>query len=254
MPFRIAARTLLHLGAELISSDGVALYELVKNAFDARSKRVVIGIVRSHKDLPEHLSMSLLDENAADTENVSDDVRQGILGLIDATAPGFDKLSASLRAVEKMGSLRRLVRGANAIVVEDWGEGMSLADLNDVYLIIGTRSRLKEPRTKEQPVLGEKGLGRLAVMRLGNNVRVITSRAGEKQWNVLDIDWSIFSHASDAMLEEIEVKPYQGDRKAEQSLSGTRIEISALNEAWTEQKLRDIAAGEISRLMDPFTK
>ena len=254
MPFKIAARTLLHLGAELISSDGVALYELVKNAFDARSKRVVIEIIRTLKELPEHLSMALLDENAVDTENVSDEVRQGILGLVDTTAPAVDKFSASLRTVEKMGSLRRLVRGANAIVIEDWGEGMSLADLNDVYLTIGTRSRLKEPRTKEQPVLGEKGLGRLAVMRLGTHVRVITSRPGEKHWNVLDIDWSIFSHASDAMLEEIEVQPYQGDRKAEPSLAGTRIEITALNETWTEQKLRDIAAGEISRLMDPFTK
>ena len=37
MGFKIAARTLLHLGGELISSDGVALYELIKNAFDAGS-------------------------------------------------------------------------------------------------------------------------------------------------------------------------------------------------------------------------
>ena len=36
MPFKVQARTLLHLGAELISSDAIALFELVKNAFDAR--------------------------------------------------------------------------------------------------------------------------------------------------------------------------------------------------------------------------
>ena len=44
MPFRVAARTLLHLGAELISSDFVAVYELGKNAFDARSRRVEIDV------------------------------------------------------------------------------------------------------------------------------------------------------------------------------------------------------------------
>ena len=41
MAFKIKARSILHLGAELISSDSIALFELVKNAFDARSKNGV---------------------------------------------------------------------------------------------------------------------------------------------------------------------------------------------------------------------
>ena len=36
--FRITARTVLELGSELISSDIIAFYELIKNAFDAKSK------------------------------------------------------------------------------------------------------------------------------------------------------------------------------------------------------------------------
>ena len=35
--FKICARTVLELGAELISSDVIAFYELIKNAFDAKS-------------------------------------------------------------------------------------------------------------------------------------------------------------------------------------------------------------------------
>lgn len=42
--FSVAARTLIHLGAELITSDEVAINELVKNAFDAESKRVRINV------------------------------------------------------------------------------------------------------------------------------------------------------------------------------------------------------------------
>ena len=42
--FRVSARTLFQLGAELISSDGIAFYELIKNAFDASSPRVDIDI------------------------------------------------------------------------------------------------------------------------------------------------------------------------------------------------------------------
>src|SRR5882757_1262230 len=42
--FRFKARVLLELGAELISSDAIALYELVKNAIDAGSRRTSILI------------------------------------------------------------------------------------------------------------------------------------------------------------------------------------------------------------------
>ena len=34
--FKICARTVLELGAELISSDVIAFYELIKNAFERR--------------------------------------------------------------------------------------------------------------------------------------------------------------------------------------------------------------------------
>ena len=37
MSFKFAARTILELGKELISSDEVALHELIKNAVDAKS-------------------------------------------------------------------------------------------------------------------------------------------------------------------------------------------------------------------------
>ena len=39
--FTVTARTVLELGAELISSDVIAFYELIKNGFDAGSKNGV---------------------------------------------------------------------------------------------------------------------------------------------------------------------------------------------------------------------
>ena len=44
MSFTFEARTLLELGKELISTDEVALYELVKNAVDAGSPKVEIDV------------------------------------------------------------------------------------------------------------------------------------------------------------------------------------------------------------------
>ena len=43
-PFRIAARAMRQLGAELITSDEMALYELIKNAFDAARVNLVFTL------------------------------------------------------------------------------------------------------------------------------------------------------------------------------------------------------------------
>jgi len=42
--FKVNARTVLELGSELISSDIIAFYELIKNAFDAKSELVPMSI------------------------------------------------------------------------------------------------------------------------------------------------------------------------------------------------------------------
>lgn len=42
--FRVSARTILQLGGELISSDGIAFYELIKNAVDAGSRKVHVEV------------------------------------------------------------------------------------------------------------------------------------------------------------------------------------------------------------------
>lgn len=39
--FKVSARTILELGSELISSDIIAFYELIKNSFDAQTKNGV---------------------------------------------------------------------------------------------------------------------------------------------------------------------------------------------------------------------
>ena len=42
--FRVSARTILQLGGELISSDGIAFYELIKNAVDAGAKKIHVEV------------------------------------------------------------------------------------------------------------------------------------------------------------------------------------------------------------------
>jgi len=62
MAFKITARTLLELGGELISSDAIALYELVKNGVDAGSPVIRINVqsVLLHSRFQQ--ALELIDE------------------------------------------------------------------------------------------------------------------------------------------------------------------------------------------------
>jgi len=253
MAFKIEARTILQLGAELISSDGVAFYELIKNAFDARTRKAVkIDIVVRVPDARFRLLKEALHQPKPGSLTTS---RTAVLEAIDPTTPLASDLTTSVKAANSLGELRAILEEANYIDVADSGEGMSLRQLEDVYLTIGTRARLdqRERYRNGKPILGEKGIGRLSAMRLGMRLRVLTSRSGEHKWNVLEIDWKQFGLAQHQLLDEIAIVPIEGSPKPDRAESGTTIHIADLNSEWSYQKLQTIAQQEFSRLMDPFS-
>jgi signal transduction histidine kinase len=159
---------------------------------------------------------------------------------------------------ESCAEIQSLFESINFARISDTGHGMSLADLSEIFLTIGTRSRQRlraEPVAKgDRPLLGEKGIGRLSSMRLGDRLEVLSTKSGESRWNRLTIDWRVFSHDSDVLLEDIAVDPVKAEKKALVAASGTIITISALRAAWTEEKLREIVIKDFSRLTDPFTQ
>jgi signal transduction histidine kinase len=270
--FQVAARTILHLGAELISSDAIALYELVKNAHDARSKKgIIIDIVEripfaKSKQFEEIIQDEIANKTARQVNKSIQNIAHQIIDAIDKSTPFSKELIEAAEKTNSANELLKLIESANYIRIEDFGRGMSESDLKEVYLTIGTRSRYKErERQKRQrdleetveesiePILGEKGVGRLSAMRLGQQLKVQTKKVGEKNWNYLSIDWSQFSHESDDLLEDVDaVKLWQDKNQDEVSRSGTVITISGLNSVWPPDKLRDIARKEFSKITDPF--
>lgn len=272
MSFRIAARTILQLGAELISSDSIAFYELIKNAFDAGSPRVDIDVIvrMDHDSYIAHRARILderkMNHGGADEKSAINKYKKSILRDIDPSAPDASELKKDISESASRDDLIEILDEVNYIQIDDTGSGMSLKDLDEIYLTIGTRSRLKEREVQLKrfkgktsvvdfrPILGEKGIGRLSAMRLGSRLWVETSKKGEPTWNNLDIDWNRFSNDSDDMVEDIEIKPTKGNRKKDPNSSGTLIWISALRSDWYKEKLEDIATSEFCKLMDPFTR
>ena len=260
MAFKMAARTLLHLGAELISSDAVALYELIKNAFDAGSMAgVTIGVAVRLPTWPGEWPRRLSNVEGDHSNKALSALKEEFLAALDATAPRSAECANAIRAARTARELCAVVEEANEIVISDTGHGMSKADLNDVYLTIGTRHRREQKenqrssnRRNERPILGEKGLGRLSAMRLGQRVCVRTTKRGETHWNLLEIDWSRFSHDSDELLDEITVEPRTGKTKDDIGEQGTTITVSALNSRWTKSNVLEFAGNEAAKFNSPF--
>ncbi len=260
MAFRILARTILELGAELISSDGIALYELIKNAIDAGSKTVRIEVrapvlASQFEDL-----FGILSDGPIERDQVIGRAeyafRQPRLIAIDPVLT--QELFKRLQDAPDHGLLqeaRDWYCDSNWIKVKDTGHGMTLDDLDKVYLTIGTRSRRVERESlgpEDRAPLGEKGVGRLSTMRLGDLLEVETSRAGELRMNLLNVDWGRFSHESDQYLEEVPVSALEGPIKDDADSSGTTVTIRGLRTDWTKLKLETIAQEEFAKLVDPF--
>ncbi len=255
--FRISARTILQLGGELISSDGIAFYELIKNAVDAGSPDIAVDVVsRLPFDAIER-ARHLLEASAkskTSTPSVAE-VLQSLVEEVNPDAPGAEDLIAQLQSNLDAKDVETLLDNANYITFHDTGHGMSLEDLEQVYLHVGTPARLIEKRQDTgRRILGEKGIGRLSVMRLGSSLYVKTSRKNESHWNELYIDWRDFERDLKQMIEDIPVAPQRGSKKSDAAKSGTTITISALRSEWTEDKLKQLAVSDLARARDPFAE
>ena len=142
------------------------------------------------------------------------------------------------------------------IVVTDDGEGMTLDILRSVWLVPGDdhrqQQRLSDRRTaKHQRLpLGEKGLGRFAVHKLGNRITVVT-RARDADECVVEIDWSelIDQPYLDEAPVTIQVRrpeEFTNDR------TGTKIEIRQLRTVdWTRGQVRRLH-NQITSICSPF--
>ena len=136
LKWRFDVSTFRLIGRDLITDRVTALFELVKNCYDANAQHVNVIF-----------------------ENV-----------------GAGKKTSVIR-------------------VEDDGYGMSFEDIRDKWMVIGTSSKRANPYSPEpycRKCVGEKGIGRFAVDKLGDKVSIITKKVGAEKWLKVDIDWSSY--------------------------------------------------------------
>lgn len=262
MTVAFKARVLLELGAELISSDPVALYELIKNGIDAGTKHVEVHINmvlqpsayralfntycgKQAKDWDQSEFLADLDEQLEDLAPA--DVKRDFLARIGNPT--------SAQSAFEM--LHKACFEANSIRVVDWGHGMNKEELQSSYLTIGTPSRLKQKiaildsGSGGRVPLGEKGIGRLAAMRLGHVVTVLTTKKESSQDFQLVLDWRpVFSNPDlDASALNFEPKSLKTRQLPK---PGTTLVIQDIQSDWSISKLRELADSDLGKLADPF--
>lgn len=204
--FKFDVSTFRLLGRELITDRITALFELVKNCYDANAEKVDISFE----------SLNPLSENSR-------------------------------------------------IIIQDDGLGMSFEDIRDKWMVIGTSSKRRK-RTSPAPfnriVAGKKGVGRFAVDKLGGKLVLKTKRKDSPIWHCLETDWTKYSEEENRQL-ELDFDESSDEKKlftdidnlywtepGEIGVQGTELEISSLNDLWTE---RDVirAYRELSKIVRP---
>lgn len=195
--FKPRARLLKLLGDQLIGTPQLAIFELVKNSYDADADRVEIII--EHPEDPQ----------------------------------------------------------SSRVVVKDYGgTGMNLTTILDVWLEPGAdhkqSDRLEGNRTEKHNrlPLGEKGVGRFAVHKLGQRIE-LTTKSKENKEVFLRIDWAILDQAKYIEDAEIEIEEREAPVEFIDGATGTKIVISDLNVGLSRGDVRGLHRN-IQSIKSPF--
>lgn len=128
------------------------------------------------------------------------------------------------------------------IIIEDDGWGMDLSTIRNAWLEPGSDNKEKLVRDKiyskkGRLPIGEKGIGRFGVHKLGREIELITRKQGEEEV-VVKINWEDFEQHK--YLDKAPVSVFE--RTPETFLgrkSGTKITIRKLTRDWSRGLLRE---------------
>ena len=145
------------------------------------------------------------------------------------------------------------------IIIEDDGDGMDEAIIRDVWMQPGSDYKAKmikaldkkrKSKDSKRIPIGEKGIGRFGVHKLGYSIELTSKKSGEKEVRV-EINWKDFE--KDTFLKDIKIKLTEEDKPRHfiNGKTGTRIVIRQLKGNWSRGTIRDLYRA-VTSLNSPF--
>lgn len=144
------------------------------------------------------------------------------------------------------------------IIIEDDGYGMNADIVENVWLEPGSDFKTQKikklevsPKFKRLPI-GEKGIGRFGVHKLGNVIEM-TSKAKNEKEVFVKIDWTDFEKYK--YLDQVPITIIERDEPQifKNEKTGTNIVISNLRKKWERGIAREVKRS-ITALASPFEK
>lgn len=145
-----------------------------------------------------------------------------------------------------------LLSGRGQMIIRDNGEGMTLVEIKDNWMIAATDSREKYPITKKfgRPRIGEKGIARFGLENLSGRLVVISKPAGKTIGYQIVFDW-IEYEKTDAKFEKVQNQCSTFSKRKDEH--GFECILSPLREKWDENNLAKLAM-EIQSVVPPVSK
>ena len=174
-------------------------------------------------------------------EELSPHPDQGVLELV-RNAYDADAINCCI-------SLENTESPGGTVIVQDDGAGMQGQDITNGWLLIGKSAKVARRRTDlGRLTVGNKGLGRLAALRLGAEVDVRSlPKANQSKEYAVTIDWSRYEGANTVEQVDLEIK----EETPTLPTHGTKIVVRRLTKAFTSDDVHRLARA-VLLLSDPF--
>lgn len=222
---KIAAHVVIQLGQELVTDVEQAFLELAKNAYDADAKECVITIDPAWAVDNDDPVYALLDPDVAKAAPSLPESKQRKVGrvLITDTGIGASELGVIQGWLTISGSLKRSKRGP------------------------------KKETDKGRTPVGDKGLGRLATMKIGDLLLFRTAQAQEPIERVACFSWGQFPRVQ--TIDQITVDQWEIKRDRPYS-AGSVVEVVGLHdrERWQREENIQHLVARLSTLVNPYLR
>lgn len=248
---KVSARVLVQLGEELVTDAEQAILECVKNAYDADSPSCAIMIrTQACGSIRQRAMAKKLLDFRQDAENVR----------VSFTTDDGEKLEVDddwqiKNIVESTKVVCRQLDWTGCITIEDTGDGIAAEKLHKSWLTIsGSYKRSGEGKQKAKTVngrtpLGDKGVGRLGSMKLGDILMVETSTNANQPLATAVFRWADCEKAETVDQIPVFVKT---DCPNLEGFKGTRVSIYGLKNVSQWANGAPVLKLSLASLVSPF--
>ncbi len=214
LKFRISSALKNLIGKELITDQYVAIFELVKNSFDAKAKNVKI----TFENIYNVDKAKIIIEDDGKGMNYLDLINKWLFVAYSAKSEGTED-------------------------IDDYADFMNDESYKEDY-----RDKIMTKRV----YAGAKGVGRFSCDRLGQKLLLITKKDEDNSIiECLDVNWRDFENDSHKEFINIPVKHMTMSDKQYDINHGTILQIFELRDAWDREKLMRLKRS-LEKLINPI--